>query len=210
MTRKSKLLVSISALSAILVVTSAYALKGPPPVPPIDQPGLEDRAVALPLDTVSSRGIPSGALGNRDTTLLDKLELSGAQPRSVQRIQTSGGQSYYRIANAAGSDCFGIGSADRAPSTLAQVVCQKEFPSRAFPLIDMTVAGPDGSIIRSEGFVADGIATMRIETIDGSTVAETPVVNNVYHFPDTAKLDAGKKLIGLTADDEIVSVSDLP
>lgn len=205
--------VTLAIIVAVAVASGgAYALTRSSPDPLGDQPGVENPNVTVVLNTVSARGTSVTDLNDLDRNLLEYASHGDDRPdsRAIQLIYSTAGQSYYRIANASGPDCFGIGPEIRKPSTLGQVVCQREFPSRRFPIIDMTVASPDGTILRSEGFAADGVARVRIEATDGSILEEVPVQQNVYRFAVTDGLARASKIIAVTKDGEVVSSSALP
>lgn len=101
-------------------------------------------------------------------------------------LATRGERSYFRVANNAGNDCYGVGPVKPTSYRLGQIRCSAEFPSEARPVLDFTVFHQPSSepmstrVFRSEGFAADGVADIALQAGSGELVAVTPVIDNVY------------------------------
>ena len=114
------------------------------------------------------------------------------------------GRAFYRFSRApsgkaAGATCFAIG-ADVVPRDLGMLQCTNDFPSRQFPLLDLSIVqvtsrGAEASPLRVEGFAVDGIASIGLLDTHGGVVATSDVVGNTFGFDSvppaaTGELDA--------------------
>jgi hypothetical protein len=122
-----------------------------------------------------------------DQRALERVGQTGRALGVVSLISDRGGRHYFRVANASGPDCYAVGPAQPVAYRLGQIICAAAFPSAAQPLLDVTVVRQtshdpaSARVNRSEGFAADGVADVALETDGGALVSVTPVVNNVYH-----------------------------
>ena len=159
------------------------------------------------LDRVSNQGTdPPASLGERDQLALERMQRPAAE---VRLLGEHGPRAFYRV----GSDCFGTGATSVNEYRLDAVVCTPAFPSKARPLLDMTVFKGSGepykrptalSIWKSEGFAADGVASVGFKNSVGEIVGKTQVIGNTYsHSSIPAEtLDA---LVALDSSGEVVA-----
>jgi hypothetical protein len=184
-------LVAVLAIVAGVMLTAKFAGgSAPPPT----------------LDQVSNQGLAlTASLNPRDANALKRMP--GAH--AVKLMATHDGRAFYRF----GVHCFGTGSVSGGTYRLGAATCTPEFPSRARPLLDMTIFHRDGAphgwpptslvIGRSEGFAADGVVSVGFTTPIGDIVGKTRVDGNTYIHATIPKgsLDA---LVALDASDDVV------
>lgn len=94
-----------------------------------------------------------------------------------------GATAYLRVPLKGGETCFFTGRASkRGAFDLGGGSCWN--PARRFPVLDLSpiqASGPGGfQVLQVQGFAADGVATIALEDLDGRTIAETAVRDNVY------------------------------
>lgn len=146
-------------------------------------PGPARDSITTPgLDRVSNDGTAVSVSSSRDTRALTRLGHPGATTRLMAATDE---RATYRI----GPDCFGVGSVSRSGDRFGAVRCTDDFPSAGRPVLAfITVHGRvddnfkvvEERVWRSEGVAADGVSSVAFRTIDGATVGEVPVSNNVY------------------------------
>lgn len=98
-------------------------------------------------------------------------------------MATRGSTAYLRMPLADGQTCFFTGrAARRGAFALGSGSCWN--PAPRFPILDLSpiqASGPGGfQVMRVEGFAADGVATIALEDLEGRTIAEAAVRDNVY------------------------------
>jgi hypothetical protein len=158
------------------------------------------------LDRVSNRGMAlPGALNPRDAEALERMP--GAD--DVKLMATHEGRAFYRF----GVHCFGTGPVSGGTYRFGALTCTPEFPSRARPLLDLTIfhrhGPPHGwpptslTIGRSEGFAADGVASVGFRTPTDAIVGTTRVSGNTYSFSTIPKGPLAA-LVALDTSDEVV------
>lgn len=140
------------------------------------------------LGRVSNAGRPyvTGLPG--DERVLHQLRREGGENARIVIMGQRNGRAFYRI----DAQCFATGPVLPAAQSFGAVVCSPEFPSPARPILDFTVfhggSTTDGrppanmKVYRSEGFAADGVASVAFVDEAGALVAETAVVGNTYSF----------------------------
>lgn len=151
------------------------------------------------------------SLTSKDTDALSKFR--SATLGTVSLLTTSPGRRYFRIENATGPACFGVGPAIATDRVLGQIMCSPSFPSVQEPILDFTVFhgtpgdGIPDRIWRSEGFAADGVANVAFRASDGRLVAVTPVVSNVYRVQSPPI--GASALVARAADGSVVATVPL-
>jgi len=144
--------------------------------------GLAGGSTPPGLDRVSNGGTAIPTLSSQDTRALTRLGRPGAATRLMAATEE---RAIYRI----GADCFGVGSLSASGDRFGAVSCTDDFPSAGRPVLTfITVHGQfddyfkvvERSVWRSEGVATDGVASVAFRTIDGATVGEVSVSNNVY------------------------------
>ena len=188
--RRRRVAVSVVAAVAVVgAIATAPAVGWPSHVldlfrggTPVDPSSLSDQ------DLFALGGITTGrpVSAPRD----ESLRRLGAT--RIREIAERGGRSYYVVDKADGGRCFAVGYA-ASSDRLGQISCPQSpaFPSPSRPILDLAVYhGAPGTTLplegspcclwRLEGFAADGVASVGVETSDGRVVATTDVVDNVY------------------------------
>jgi hypothetical protein len=96
------------------------------------------------------------------------------------------GRVLYRLEQANGDPCFGVGPAEKLGSP-GSVICPRGgFPTAGSPILDFSVYEGtrhdvrELSLYRAEGFAADGVAAVEFFRPDGTVVLTVPVSGNVY------------------------------
>lgn len=134
------------------------------------------------LDTVSTRGtaLDAASLLTADERALRRMTKPGAREfGAVSVLATLPDSTYYRLANAAGVDCYAVGPAGPNKLRFAQIGCMPAFPSAQQPILDFTF----GHAYVVAGIAADGVAKIVLKDAAGGTVDEAPVHENVYSLP---------------------------
>jgi hypothetical protein len=131
------------------------------------------------------------ALTKMDTRALERF--TSASLRSATVVATQGSQSFYRISNADGPDCYGVGPSEVTLYRLGQIGCAPNFPSMEQPVLDFTAlrGDPNGHgavVVKSDGFASDDVADVVFQDLAGNIVAVMPVKDNVYSL--SGSLDA--------------------
>jgi hypothetical protein len=194
--RNPRILVVLFAFLAIGVLV--IALLSPQSVP---------ASASSSLDAVSN-GSAAPSLALDDDELLKRGTLAGVREfGTVSVLSSRGERTYYRVGNNAGPDCFAVGVATLTHPALGQVICSPTFPSVETPILDFTVFH-NGRVWRSEGVVADGVASVVFRLGDGSTTARTYVSENVFQIPGSDHDPTITGLIGLDAEGNVVHVID--
>ena len=165
-------LAAVAGISAMLIASSPQAAR--------TEIGAQD------LSVVSSQGEAVFDLSVVDVRALGRFARSGAELTAAALVSTQQGRSYYRIDNATGPPCYGVGPATPVTYRLGQVQCAANFPSAERPLLDFTVIQQttdnvsSARVVRSEGIAADGVADVAFLTDKGEIVGVTPVKGNSY------------------------------
>jgi hypothetical protein len=159
------------------------------------------------LDRVSNQGerLPA-PLSPRDEQALGRMPGANGEVKLMGAYE---GRAFYRF----GPECFGTGPVSGSEYRFGALICTPQFPSKARPLLDMTVfhgTGQPGNsrptdlfVGRSEGFAADGVASVAFKTTAGEIVGKTPVRDNTYsHSPIPAGPLAA--LVALDSSDEVI------
>ena len=128
--------------------------------------------------TLSNRGGPAIAIRG--------LRMKFATVRTGHVLATRNGRVYYRLTTMSGEPCYGVGFAANSGSP-GSVVCQKGgFPSSGDPLLDLSVYEgarhdvKEFSLVRAEGFAADGVAAVEFFRPNGRVALSVRVAGNVY------------------------------
>jgi hypothetical protein len=172
LTATALVLTAVAGISAMLIASSPQAAR--------TEIGARD------LNVVSSQGDVVLDLSAVDARALGRFARSGAELTAAALLSTRQGRSYYRIDNATGPACYGVGPAIPASYRLGQVQCAANFPSAERPLLDFTVIQQttddvsSARVVRSEGIAADGVADIAFVTANGEIVDVTPVKGNAY------------------------------
>jgi hypothetical protein len=145
-------------------LSTAYALSepGPPSASPES------------LTVISTAGAPVTL-----TRQGDGLPSSG----QAFLLATRGSTAYLRVPLTDGQTCFFTGrAAERGAFALGGGSCWT--PAARFPILDLSpiqASGPGGfKVLAVQGFAADGVAAIALKDLDGQTIAETAVRDNVY------------------------------
>lgn len=165
--RRRVLIPVLAALVAGALLGSlgtAYALSEPGP------PSASPESLA----SVSTAGAPVTL-----TRQGDGLPSSG----QAFLMATRGSTAYLRVPLTDGQTCFFTGrAAKRGAFALGSGGCQTLAPR--FPILDLSpiqASGPGGfKVLAVQGIAADGVASIALEDLDGGTIAETAVRDNVY------------------------------
>jgi hypothetical protein len=100
-------------------------------------------------------------------------------------MATRGSTAYLRVPRDDGATCFFTGRAakKRGAFDLGSGSCSWT-PVARFPILDdspIQASGPGGfKVLQVQGFAADGVATIALEDLEGRTIAESAVRDNVY------------------------------
>jgi hypothetical protein len=122
------------------------------------------------------------------------LDLTGATG-TVNLLGSRAGIGIYLAHDQGGNLCFFLGPpngelGDRGLSGgCLNSSASGEFPSPQQPVVDMTLfayqPGTTGEqVVRLAGVAADGVARMEVLSMDCRTIAEAPVVDNIYATTD--------------------------
>jgi hypothetical protein len=181
--------VGLSAAGASALVDN---LNRDVPDPRLSEVSNKGRAVALPPETTEfltrsqrrMRGLGDDVLlmANRD------------------------GRGFFRISGTHEISCYATGPADEA-QRLGSITCSDQFPSSDRPLLDMSLLEASRSVnelhfVRVEGFAADGIAQVGVTNSEGTVLATTIVVDNVYRLESVPV--AATRLVALDSGGKIV------
>jgi hypothetical protein len=99
---------------------------------------------------------------------------------------------FYRLGAVNGEPCFGVGFATDVGSP-GSVVCQRGFPGSGNPVLDFSVYEgtrhdvKEFSLVRVEGFAADGVAAVQFFRPNGQVAVTVPVFGNVYSAASVPK-----------------------
>jgi hypothetical protein len=130
----------------------------------------------------SSPPVPSSAFPAYQVGALARIWAFGND--EVRKLDERAGVTFYGARNAAGSFCLGIGLA--ATPSIDALTCEgsgNSFPSSAEPIADFSSIDANGdttTVTRLAGFANDSVMRIAILATDGSTIASTPVVNDIY------------------------------
>jgi len=117
---------------------------------------------------------------------------------SFRQIATRGNRAFFVADRSGGGLCISVADVDD-PDVLGSIGCSPDFPSAERPSFDErriglgvvydSKGGFRGlerrlTVLRLEGFAADGVATVALLMPDGRIEAVTPVEDNVYHRLD--------------------------
>jgi hypothetical protein len=142
-----------------------------------------DNASRAKLNQLSAAGIPVTVSLPEDLRALGRMHRDQAR---ATLLRTADDRSYYRVVGGSSGDCFAVGPAVPVAFRFGQIACSERFPSAAQPILDFTFFGGRPAALavgRSEGFAADGIASVALRDENRSVVAEVPVRSNSYSFP---------------------------
>jgi hypothetical protein len=126
---------------------------------------------------LSNRGGPTVAIRG--------LRMKLATIRTGHVLAMRHGRVFYRLRTVSGDPCFGVGFATDV-GTPGSVVCQRGFPAGGNPVLDLSVYegtrhdALELSLIRVEGFAADGVAAIQFFRPNGDIALTVPVRSNVY------------------------------
>jgi hypothetical protein len=145
-------------------LTTAYAMGDP------DAPSASPES----LSTISNAGTPVAL-----TRQYKGLPSTG----QAFLMATRGSTAYLHVPLTDGQTCFFTGrAAKRGTFDLGSGGCWT--PEARFPILDRSgiqVDGPGGfKVLSVQGFAADGVATIALEDLEGRTIAESAVRDNVY------------------------------
>lgn len=106
---------------------------------------------------------------------------------SMWLVTVRDGRAFYELDTANGR-CFGVGSADAIGDPGGEICpAGPPFPSTALPILDFSVyEGRPGTdhdqftVVRLEGFAADGVAAVGVLNRAQKISLRVPVVDNVY------------------------------
>jgi hypothetical protein len=181
--------VAASAAALAAIATAGIAWGGSADTPP----GTPGR-----LDSVSTRGVPpAGApVLEGDRRAFARMARPGVRELGATMLMAAHrGRGFYRIANAASSDCYAVGPAAAAANfRFGEMACVPNFPSATLPILDFSF----GHARRVEGFAADGVTRITLEDGAGRVVETASVVSNVYSLP-VARRDDVARIVALDA-----------
>ncbi len=157
----------------------------------------------------ASRGNASLSNRGRPAIAIRGLRLNSALVTSGNVLAVRQGRALYRLNRANGDPCFGVGPANELGSP-GSVICPRGgFPRAGNPVLDFSVYEGtrhdmrEFSLVRVEGFAADGVAAVEFFRPNGEVALTVPVVANVYATTDVptgpiagfAAVDKGGKRI---------------
>jgi hypothetical protein len=126
-----------------------------------------------------------------------------------RQLTARDGRVYFAGRAENGGTCVAIGN--KGDSHLfGSITCVADFPSSARPLLDESAwsgPGPDASIVRFEGFAADGVARTALLMADGSLAAATPVEDNVYFRADGLPTEPASGIVALDENSTVLYTS---
>lgn len=127
------------------------------------------------LSTLSNKGKTASSLGS-DASQLQRARTNG----QVALLGQRGDRAYYRI----GGGCYSVGPANAMTNRFGSVACVPNFPTPDRPVLPFIVmhGEPDRglSVFRSEGFAADGVASVAFQTASGEYVGKVAVRDNIF------------------------------
>jgi hypothetical protein len=110
-------------------------------------------------------------------------DLESFDSASLRRLAVRDGHAYFAALRQGGGLCVSIGAAG-SQAVLGSISCSPDFPSEARPVLDESTFGrfTDGgpTLVRLEGFAADGVDKVGVVTTDGTLAVLASVVDNVY------------------------------
>jgi hypothetical protein len=178
---------AVAVVAAVLVSAALGSAKG--------HKSAASTAPAPLAITNAGLAISSSALGLSDEQQLKQMTLPGKREfATIYRLATRADMTFYRIANNAGPDCYAAGAAGSSGHLFDQIACVPDFPSVTTPVLDMTI-GPGYQMM---GIATNAVTSIAVRDQADQTIAEVPVVDNVYVGTPSAK-PAAAKLVALGA-----------
>jgi hypothetical protein len=175
---------------------------------------LKRSALALPVVLVAAAAAAAGE--RTDRVELTSISNHGQAPVEVSRMMAAhlrragadphgrvlavrGRKSFLQFARDGNGDCFGI---KKGKSQRFSFTCWDSFPSPEHPLLDDSTFGANRGepihVLDTQGFAADGVASVALEDAAGTVLALTPVMGNVYNLE--AVPPSAVRLVALGAD----------
>jgi hypothetical protein len=177
--RRTLLAVAVLMLSAVVVATPAFGIRGRLLGLFEGTPVKTERLSAEELHVLSAmtHGVsPRVPASQRE-------DVARFEASSLRQIATRNGRAFF-VANVRGGGlCVSVARIG-GPRLLGSISCTPDFPSASRPILDESVfTGLIGKALiplRFEGFAADGVASVALMMGNGELTAETPVEANVY------------------------------
>jgi hypothetical protein len=123
-----------------------------------------------------------------DVPASKREQLESVGSTRIRQIAVRDGRTFFVIDKSDGSHCYAVG--DEGDSNLfggIECPAASYFPTPTHPILDMSAVrlSPTDSqrqltLMRLEGFAADGVASVAVITASGQITADTPVIDNVY------------------------------
>jgi hypothetical protein len=129
---------------------------------------------------ISNTGTPveMSSLSLTHATKLNEAMQELGFPSTLQLLATRDGMRFYAVRNASGKFCFSIDANDGGPgSAVGCEFVSGGFPSPGRPILDLSRWSKGTKVV---GLAADGVASIELYDASGATVANVPVVDNVY------------------------------
>lgn len=150
-------------------------------------------AIAIPAAAFGSQVGGLLGLGDRGTTLPtssvpEAPSMAGLDwPVTSRLLGTREGVSFYASKRADGGFCLAIDVNDRGAGSM--LTCAPPDLAALEPILGVPVFASESQLHRLAGVAADGVARVALVAADGSEIASTPVVDNLYaanDVPDVA------------------------
>jgi hypothetical protein len=215
--RGRALLLTALVMAAIAISAPAFGLPGRLAGligggSPIGAAELSERDLAAL--SAAAHGIRLSRVPVPKQALLDRI-----QGTAIRTIAERAGRAYFVVDKRDGSHCYAVGYTGQA-DLFGQITCpiSPAFPSPERPILDLAVyhgqfapsgggASPGGMtccLWRLEGFAADGVASVGVETASGTVEAVTPVQDNVYIRTSKLPSEAVRAIVALDGNGDRV------
>jgi hypothetical protein len=165
--------------------------------------GLFGGGTPVAADVLSSYNLHViGAMANGTSPRVPaskREDLDRFSASSLRQIAERDGHAFFVARRRTGGLCVSVGVVGSA-RVLGSIVCSPDFPSRSMPILDQSTFGGSPqllSLIRLEGFAADGVAAVGILSTSDTVEAQTAVQDNVYSRTEGLPTEGAAGIVAL-------------